>query len=185
MTWHKKIWNKRLLLWWYRLWIRKDEFHKSLDIDPDAMMEMDEEEKERYLADLVRRRKKAHQKDLARFKEDNPSFPLNSFEDDAEKIKALDEKLEEGILQVLGEAGLNITKEHFRTIMRIWGPEEIRAMMRIEAKDPYRKEGLYRFISPGARKWNRDLVTAILDKFVSTKEYQNREKQMDKIIAEG
>ncbi len=64
MTWYRKIWNKRLLLWWHRLWIRKDEFHNSLDIDPDAMMEMDEREKEEYLANLIKRRKAAHQKDL-------------------------------------------------------------------------------------------------------------------------
>ena len=84
MTWHEKVcvwrcetnsflnkvkryvWNKHCQLWWYRLWIRKDEFHKSLDMDADAMMEMDEGERELYLADLIRRRKKAHQEDLAR-----------------------------------------------------------------------------------------------------------------------
>jgi|GEM_PF-3095624 len=82
MTWCKKIWryetrsfldkikrcvwNKHLLLWWHRLWIRKDEFHNSLNIDSDAMMEMDEREKEEYLANLIKRRKAAHQRDLIR-----------------------------------------------------------------------------------------------------------------------
>ena len=203
MTWHKEIyiwqckvisfcskikrcvWNRRLLLWWYRLWIKKDEFHNSLSRDPDAMMEMGEQEMEEYFADLTRRRKVAHQRDLVRFKEreNELSFLLNSLEDGdgAEKLEALNEKLEEDILQAIRRKGLNITKEHFRAIMRIWGIKEIEAMMRIRMKDP-RREGLYKFISPEARKWNRDLVTYLL-RFVSIKEYQEREKKLDKILA--
>ena len=178
----RRVWNKHFLLWWYRLWIRKDEFHNSLSRDPDAMMEMNEQEMKEYFADLARRRKKSHQRDLARFKGDNLSFLLNSLEDGggAERLGALNEKLEEDILQAIRRAGLNITKEHFRAIMRIWGIEEIEAMMRIRMKNP-RREGLYKFISPEAKKWNRDFVTTLL-KFVSLEEYRKREKKLDKIL---
>ena len=197
MTWHETksflskikrcVWNKRLQLWWHQLWTRKDEFHRSLSLDPEAMMETDGWGKGRYLTDLNKRRKIAHQEDLAGFKEreNELSFLLNSFkdEDDAEKIGILNEKLEEDIIQAIRRRGLNITKEHFRAIMRIWGIEEIETMMRIKMKDP-RREGLYKFISPEAKKWNRDLVTAILGKFVSSKEYQERERNMGKVLAE-
>jgi len=59
----RRIWNKHILLWWYRLWIRKDEFHRSLDMDSAAMLEMDDGEKGTYLADLVRRREIAHRRE--------------------------------------------------------------------------------------------------------------------------
>lgn len=58
------VWNRRVLLWWYRLWIRKDEFHRSTEIDTDAMIEMDKQEKMHYLSDLFKRRKVAHQRGL-------------------------------------------------------------------------------------------------------------------------
>lgn len=87
MTWHETrlslgkikrcVWNKHLRLWWCRLWIRRDELHSSLDIDPEAMIEMDEQEKKQYLADLTERREEAHRRDLARFKRKDPSFLLN------------------------------------------------------------------------------------------------------------
>ncbi|MEA1936606.1 MAG: hypothetical protein U9N04_00660 [Patescibacteria group bacterium] len=59
----RRIWNRYILLFWHRLYIRKDEFHPSLDIDMSAMLEMNEKEKEEYLTDLVRRRKVAHRRD--------------------------------------------------------------------------------------------------------------------------
>ena len=62
----RRIWNKHILLWWHRSWIRKDEFHRSLDMDGTAMLEMNEQERKKYLADLVRRRKIAHQKDFTK-----------------------------------------------------------------------------------------------------------------------
>lgn len=62
-----RIWNKYILTWWYRLWIRKNEFHRSLDIDGLAMSEMNREESKTYIADLVRRRNIAHQKGLGMF----------------------------------------------------------------------------------------------------------------------
>lgn len=58
------VWNKHLLLWWYRFWIRKDEFHKSLDMDILAMMEMNKEERKKYLLDLLKRREIAHQRGM-------------------------------------------------------------------------------------------------------------------------
>lgn len=61
----RRIWNKHILLWWHRLYIRKDEFHRSLDIDGAAMLEMNKQEKKNYLADIVRRREIAHRRDLA------------------------------------------------------------------------------------------------------------------------
>lgn len=60
----RKLWNKRLLLWWYRAWIRKNEFHRSLNIDQIAMSVMDTEERKKYLKDLSDRREKAHQNSL-------------------------------------------------------------------------------------------------------------------------
>jgi len=53
----------RIKLFWDRLWIRKDEFHKSLNMDVMAMLDMNEKEQEEYLADLVKRRNIAHDRD--------------------------------------------------------------------------------------------------------------------------
>jgi len=53
----------RLRLWWHRLWIRRDEFHKSLNMDGGAMREMTGSEQASYLVDLAERRNKAHNKD--------------------------------------------------------------------------------------------------------------------------
>lgn len=60
----RQIWNKRILLWWSRLWIRKDEFHSSLSLDTSAMQEMTKDELAAYLRDIVRRRNIAHDRDL-------------------------------------------------------------------------------------------------------------------------
>ena len=177
------IWNKHFLLWWHRLWIRKDEFHKSLDLDPETMIGMDEQEKRKYFSDLMRRRKIAHRKDLARLKKDNLPFLLDSYnnlyETDTEESEAalrLSKEFKEYIIQAIRRKGLNISEAHFDAIMKFWDIREIEEMLRIEAKDPQR-EGLYKFISSGARKWNKDLVTTLL------KEYRKREKKMDKILA--
>jgi hypothetical protein len=59
----RHIWNKRILLFWNRLWIRKDEFHSSLDFDIEAVSVMNEEERKDYFLDLNRRRTKAHKAD--------------------------------------------------------------------------------------------------------------------------
>lgn len=62
----RRFWNKRILFCWYRLYIRKDESHRSLDMDTEAMLEMNEEDQKKYITDLVRRRVIAHQRDIAK-----------------------------------------------------------------------------------------------------------------------
>ena len=59
-----KIWNGHLLLWWYRLWIRKDEFHQSLAIDIFAILYMSKEKRKKYLKNLEKRRKIAHERSI-------------------------------------------------------------------------------------------------------------------------
>jgi hypothetical protein len=54
----------RLKLWWDRLWVRKDEFHSSLDFNITAMLGMTISEREEYIKDLIRRRSIAHERDL-------------------------------------------------------------------------------------------------------------------------
>lgn len=56
----------RLRLWWSRLYIRKDEFHQSLSLDPFAYTEMNKEQRSKYLIDLASRRFIAHERDKAR-----------------------------------------------------------------------------------------------------------------------
>lgn len=62
----RRIWNKRLKLWWYQFFVRKNEFHPSLRIDLEAVMVMDPKELERYYYDLIRRRAIAHSRALAK-----------------------------------------------------------------------------------------------------------------------
>jgi len=59
-----RMWLVGLKQKWNRLWIRKSEFHKSLDVDGTALMYMNKEEREKYMADLVKRRNIAHNRDL-------------------------------------------------------------------------------------------------------------------------
>lgn len=61
----RRFWNAGIKLWWYRLFIRKGEFHKSLDLDIDAMIVMDDEKLQKYCDDVVRRRLISHERDLA------------------------------------------------------------------------------------------------------------------------
>ena len=63
----RRMWNKHILLFWHRLWVRKDEFHKSLDMNGVAMLEMNKKERKKYITDLVRRREIAHQRDIVNF----------------------------------------------------------------------------------------------------------------------
>ena len=65
----RKVWNKRLKLWWYKLWIRRDELHQSLEMDQDAMIEMSDDQISKYRTDLIRRRQTAHNKDKKGFDE--------------------------------------------------------------------------------------------------------------------
>lgn len=59
----RRIWNKHLKLWWFRIFIRKDEFDRSLDTDDQATMVMDKKEWRKYRRDLVRRREIADKRD--------------------------------------------------------------------------------------------------------------------------
>lgn len=54
-TWFKLQWNK--------LYIRKDEFHSSLDMDGDVLM-FNKDKSDKYMKDLIRRRNIAHRKSL-------------------------------------------------------------------------------------------------------------------------
>jgi len=60
----RKILNRGIKLFWNKLWVRKDEFHSSLDIDPKAISSMNHKEQEKYMNDLVRRRNIAHERDI-------------------------------------------------------------------------------------------------------------------------
>lgn len=60
----KMFLRSRSRLLWNKLYIRKDEFHSSLDLDGEALQTMNEEQGKKYQLDLVRRRNIAHKKDL-------------------------------------------------------------------------------------------------------------------------
>ncbi len=47
-------------LFWHQLWIRRDEFHPSLNMDGRAMRVMNAADRDRYLTKLGRRRRLAH-----------------------------------------------------------------------------------------------------------------------------
>lgn len=64
ISWWPRIWHCGILLWWYRLWVRADEFHPSLDLDMVAMEMMTPPERAAYLSDLARRREIAHRRTL-------------------------------------------------------------------------------------------------------------------------
>lgn len=55
----------RFWLWWNRLWIRRGEFHPSLDCDSILMWWMTPEQTVKYLADLSRRRNIMRERNLA------------------------------------------------------------------------------------------------------------------------
>lgn len=59
-----KIWNARVLLWWYQLWIRRNEFDRSLNNDQSARNAMSDAQRDEYDRDLARRRRTAHLRDL-------------------------------------------------------------------------------------------------------------------------
>jgi hypothetical protein len=63
-----RFWRWKLA--WARLWIRKDEFHWSLDSDISSMGALTPEEKLWYMNDLLLRRQRAHELDIKR--EDEP-----------------------------------------------------------------------------------------------------------------
>lgn len=55
-----RIWNARLLLWWYQLYIRLDEFDVSLEFDGAAWRVMSKKRRYQYARDLAVRRRIAH-----------------------------------------------------------------------------------------------------------------------------
>ena len=61
-----RTWNARILLWWYRLWIRQDEFHKSVSFDVKAYTVMDTTGRLVYELDIGKRRTIAHERDIQR-----------------------------------------------------------------------------------------------------------------------
>jgi hypothetical protein len=67
-----RSWNCGIKLWWYRLWIRRDEFHPSLDTDFDALSVMKIKEQKNYIQDLRIRKGIAHERGLKRM--DNPGL---------------------------------------------------------------------------------------------------------------
>lgn len=58
-----RLWNCGIKLWWYRLWVRKNEFHPSLDTDFEALSAMKISEQRYYIQDLHRRKRIAHERD--------------------------------------------------------------------------------------------------------------------------
>lgn len=62
MRWIKRVWYVYIRMSWRRLWIRRDEFHRSLDMDVDAMLYMSKDEQYRYKSDLIWRRSIAHRR---------------------------------------------------------------------------------------------------------------------------
>ena len=56
------VWNRGILLWWYRLWVRKNEMHVSLYIDHRAEQYMSEAEVRLYRRDIAKRRMIAHKR---------------------------------------------------------------------------------------------------------------------------
>jgi len=66
IKWKWVVCHKYFKLWWHRLWIRKDEFHESLDINVKAVLTMNKKQKKEYFMDLAKRRQIAHKTDLAR-----------------------------------------------------------------------------------------------------------------------
>jgi len=60
----KSFCMSRLRLMWAKAYIRKDEFHSSLDIDIEYLSTATEKQKESYFRDLVKRRNIAHERDF-------------------------------------------------------------------------------------------------------------------------
>lgn len=54
----------RIRLWWARLWVRKDEFHWSLELDDEAILYMDDEQLTAYRKDVAWRRQIAHLREM-------------------------------------------------------------------------------------------------------------------------
>jgi len=64
MIYQLKMLKHRPKLFWNSLFIREDEFHTSLDMDAFVMLDMNKEDKSKYIRDLCKRRDIAHNRDL-------------------------------------------------------------------------------------------------------------------------
>jgi len=65
----KIIWPLRLKtmvkIFWHELWVRKDEFHSSLDmLHPYEMLSLTKKQRDEYLLTLVQRRNIAHEREI-------------------------------------------------------------------------------------------------------------------------
>ena len=60
----RRMWLVGIKNKWNKLWIRKDEFNNSLDMNGEMLIHMTEKEREKYMIDLVRRRNIAHERGL-------------------------------------------------------------------------------------------------------------------------
>ena len=58
------IWNKYLWRGWCGLYLRKNEFHYSYNLDGQAILAMSRVEQEKYVRWVCQRRKIAHERDL-------------------------------------------------------------------------------------------------------------------------
>lgn len=61
-----KMLKYRPRMMWNSLYIRKDEFHYSLNMDIDAIMHMNDVERKAYMKNLCKRRDIAHNRDMER-----------------------------------------------------------------------------------------------------------------------
>lgn len=59
-----RMFKHRPRMLWNRAFVRKNEFHNSLDMDVRSMYDMNTEDRQRYIADLIRRRNIAHERDI-------------------------------------------------------------------------------------------------------------------------
>lgn len=64
LVYQLKMLKHRPRLWWNKLFIRSNEFHSSLDMDAYALVDMNENDRKKYIADLIRRRNIAHERDM-------------------------------------------------------------------------------------------------------------------------
>jgi len=59
-----KMLKHRPRLIWNSLYIRKNEFHKSLEIDMKSVIDMSEKDRKQYFENLTKRREIAHYRDF-------------------------------------------------------------------------------------------------------------------------
>ena len=50
--------------YWFTFKIKKDEFHKSLDLSHVEMLKLNKEDREKYIMNIVKKRNLAHEMDI-------------------------------------------------------------------------------------------------------------------------